>query len=178
MNGFILGLFFVIMSSGVLAHDAFPGLLKVGSSSLQLIGTGTRKASIMQVKVYDAALYAEHKSENYLDFSKSGVELIQMHFNRDVSASDSRKVWADSLQKSCDQPCSTDWSEFLKAVVDIKADQTHRYTFYPDHVVVEQGSTTKDFKEKGLSLLLLKTWIGEHPPTQELKTGLLGRSKK
>lgn len=172
MKALLLALGFITLAN---ANPNFTQEMKVDDKRLSLLGVGTRKATIFKVKVYDAALYVEDKTK--VDATDDSVKVVRMEFLRDVGADDIRKAWNEGFAKSCGNPCSLDFREFLANVQDVKKGQFLQYTLRPDRVSVDQAGKVNEYKQKGLASAVLKTWIGDSPPNPELKEGMLGHAK-
>ena len=144
-------LFSISMAPIGLADDAppikFPLTIYVGNKTLELNGSGVRQVSFFNVDVYAAALYSEHRSGDAQVLLSSGdVKQIDMKFLHAVRGKDVNE--GDSMS----------------------------YVFYPDRVeVIVKRKPKPPIAAPGFSQLLLSTWLGDHPPTEALKKGLLGK---
>ncbi|MEK7355895.1 MAG: chalcone isomerase family protein, partial [Bdellovibrionota bacterium] len=153
LGSFIFAVLLLLTASASYANPNFAQEVKVDDKKLSLLGVGTRLATMFKVKVYDAALYVEDKAK--VDPADASVKVVRMEFLRDVSGSDIKKVWEDAFPKSCAEPCTIDFKEFLENVQDAKKGDFHQYTIWPERVKVEQGTKSNEYKQKGLGLTLL-----------------------
>ncbi len=157
---------------GVKLEDTF----KVGDATLRLNGVGLRKKAIF--KVYVAGLYLTQPATTAdavtgPDTSKALV----MQFVRDVG----REKLIGAYREGFDNDKRKDLlkseiEQFLAAVTDMKEGEQIVFTYEPQH-----GSSVRF--GKGLPLAIagkafadayLQTYVGDKPPTEDLRRGLLG----
>ena len=126
-----------------------------------------------------------------------------MVFVRDVGADKMREAWDESFEKNCAEaaegadPLSKNVAEgadplgkkscdalkpqlqkLQSLVVDLKNGDVMAYTLSPSGVEVSvNGKSRGKVASPELAKLVLSTWIGKHPPNDELKEGMLGLSK-
>jgi hypothetical protein len=191
LRTFISGLACVTISSvsAQAASSDVPPSVKIDSKELKLIGSGIRTASWLKVKVYQAALYSADPKQPPLELQSSSLpEVIDMTFLRSIKAKDSRTAWQDSLAHVCEgktderncckscQPSAEVVKQFLDDLIDIKDGDKYRYIFYENRVeVVLPDQSQKNYSDPRIAQALLATWIGDHPPTAELKHALTGK---
>ena len=158
----------------------FPSHQQVNGTDLTLNGLGIRKATILKVNVYVAALYVTTPSQdpNALADPNTPAELI-LHFVRNVGAGDIRSAWSEGFEKA-----AKDQLPLLNARIamlnswmsDMKTGQRLTFTRIPASGVqvsvngVAKGTITGD----DFSRALFSIWLGPEPPNTELKSGLLG----
>ena len=82
-------------------------------------------------------------------------------------------AFADNCESSC-QTLSDEIKKFLLSVPEFKKKDEYVYTFSKDGVYYSLNSK-EVFKSNNLAFarLLLATWIGKKPPTDEVRKGLL-----
>lgn len=155
-----------------------PKRIEVEGKTLTLNGTAYRKASLFKVKVWFGSLYLESPSsdsESILSSkTKKVIDLIPLY---DVSASDSVKGWKLAFDENCAPTCETlkpQIEEFLKSVPAFKKSDRYRYIFGEDGIVVYLNNV-KHFSiaSPDFARLILSTWIGKKPATEEIKKGML-----
>jgi len=156
--------------------------IKVDGNSLVLNGMGTRKATIFKVKVYVAGLYVQTPSQNSEELLASNqIKRVEMHFVHDVPATKLVSGWNESFEKNCKTNCEEMKPALAKLtalMLDIQKGDKLSFTFFPKYVDVSiknQAPTRIENTEYGR--LLLQSWIGQNPPNQDLKDGLLGLKK-
>ena len=159
---------------------SFPEQAQVGSSTLALNGLGVRKATMLKVIVYVAALYVPKSSSDPKAIlgSDSPYELV-LQFMRDVVASDIGKGWDEGFAKNAkgQLPALKERIATLNGwMADLKTGQRLTFIFRPGAgVQVDVNGTVKgtikgdDFGKAFLSIVL-----GTDPQNPELKAGLLG----
>jgi Chalcone isomerase-like len=158
-----------------------PDTIRVGDKQLTLNGMGLREATWLKIDVYVAGLYLEHVSSNPNEIITSNqTKRMVMQFVRDVDRKDIVKAWSEGFARNATAPLP-----MLKARID----QLNAWmTDCPDGSVlvftyVPGKGVFVDFngRRKGViagddfARSLFAIWVGPHPPTKDLRTGLLGR---
>lgn len=155
-----------------------PEKITIEKKSLVLNGTAYRKVTAFKVKVWLSALYLESPSKSSEDILNSKTfKVVDLYPMYDISASDSVKGWQLAFDDNCETKCAEitpEIQKFLATVSDFKKKDTYRYEF-TDRGVEHFINSKLIFKSTNLefSKLLLSTWIGKKPPTDEVKKGLL-----
>lgn len=145
---------------------------------LKLNGVAIRKVSLFKVMVWVSALYTETAmtdAEKIIN-SKS-IRIIDLYALYDVSAADSVKGWKLAFDSNCETKCQILESEiqrFYKTVPDFKKNSIYRYVFNPTGVLILlNDSEIFATQDPEFSSLLLKTWIGKNPPSEQIKVELI-----
>lgn len=160
-----------------------PDRREVDGVSLQLNGIGARILSPFGVKIYVAGLYLEHPSTDAAKILASPQrKLIEMRFLRAVDRADIARAWriefADICRSECRPPAMA-IAQFEEALRDMADGGEMRFSFAGDRVeIFMDGQRTGTVADPAFAPLLLATWIGELPPTEELKAGLLGIGRR
>ena len=158
----------------------FPDSVKVGSADLVLNGLGIRKATLLRIKVYVGALYLPRKSSDAASIlGANGRWQLVLHFVRDVDASDIRDAFQDGFQKAAADKLGglqKPIAALNAQMVDFKAGQSLTFARDPATGVTvdvngKGGSTIED---ADFAAALLAIWLGQKPPNEDLKSGLLG----
>jgi Chalcone isomerase-like len=157
-----------------------PDTAKAGGADLVLNGLGIRKATFLSVKVYVAGLYLPQKSG---DAGKiiDGNEPWQLvlRFVRDVDASDIRDAWEEGFEKNAGDKLAT-LQPRIKSLnarmVDFKEGQYLSFTDDPAKGVAVDvnGASGAVIEGADFANALLSIWLGQEPPNEDLKSGLLG----
>lgn len=164
-----------------IAGVVFPREVVADGTRLVLNGVGRRTYSIFEVTVYVAALYLERRAtseSSILDGSQK--TLFEMNVRYPVSRDDHRASWAYALDRSCAPHCAAiaaPRARFLALIDAVAAGD--RLSFYcpPGRVVVSaNGSIIANIEDLAFHRVMLQSWLGRSPPTEELKRGLLGGS--
>ncbi len=152
----------------------------VGGKKLVLNGLGIREATFLQVDVYVAALYVEHKSKsgNALINPQQTKKLV-LHFVRDVDKDDIVDAYNESFKKAAGgkfKAMKPKLKKLLGWMSDIKEGQNQTYDYIPGTgvVVKVKGKTMGTIAGDDFARAFFKIWLGPNPPNSGLKTGLLG----
>ena len=158
----------------------YPDSIEQDGKTLVLNGLGLRLVSFLKVKVYVGALYLESKSSDGGQILKSpGIKKIDMGFLRDVGSGKLNSAWEDDFKENCHSACDAAKPalEKLKALmVDLKQDDHLAFVFRAGKVeVLLNGKSRGQIENKEFPEILLSTWLGPHPPNDEVKDGMLGK---
>ena len=159
-----------------------PDRQTLNGTELRLNGIALRTYSLLRVHIYVAGLYLEHPTHDPASILRSPEKkLVEVRFVHDVNAADAREAWRDGFERNCLPPChlaAPDVARFLAAVPAMRAGDRSTLAF---------GSGTLDFTINGQHLgtindpvfaqAVLATFIGPDPPTERLKSGLLGLAR-
>ena len=162
---------------------ALPDRREVDGVSLQLNGIGARILSPFGVKIYVAGLYLEHPSTDATRILASPQrKLLEMRFLRAVDRADIERAWTAAFTGNCRGECrqpAMAIARFESMLRDMADGGEMRFSFAGDRVeIFMDGQHTGTIVNPAFAPLLLATWIGERPPTEELKAGLLGIGRR
>lgn len=152
----------------------------VAGQKLVLNGLGIREATMMQIDVYVAGLYVEEKSSSGAKLASADTKKkLVLHFVRDVDKSDIVDAYKESFKNAAGGNYSKlepKLNKLLGMMSSIKEGQNQTYTYVPGKgVQVEVAGKTKGTIEGGdFAEAFFKIWLGDNPPNEGLKTGLLG----
>ena len=152
---------------------------RVGDQTLILNGLGLRKKAIF--KVYVAGLYVPAKSAdaNAILTADAPRHLV-MQFVRSVGAGSLTGGWDDCLKNNS----PTAGSEVKKGFAtldgwmdDVKDEDQLAFTYEPGSgtAVTVKGQTKGTIEGKLFADALFACWIGPEPPSEDFKSGLLGK---
>ena len=153
----------------------FPEVEKLQDIQLKLNGAGVRKATVFKVKVYAAALYLTESENNATKiFQLKNPKLLVMKFMRDVDKEKINDAWDAAFEDS--GPSFRAEIKSLKVLMpDAKEGDLFEYVFWDDRTEFKLNHKLKGTLPGGAwGKMLLNTWVGNKPPTEELKNGLLG----
>lgn len=158
---------------------SMPNTQWVDGERLLLNGIGLRTYSIFRIRIYVAGLYLEQRSHDPQTILRSkGLKLLQVQFLRNVSAGEARASWRNGLAKNCQPPChlsANDVREFLAAIPAFHKGDWSRLIFDSQGVDVRiDGHLLGRITDPHFAQVMLSTFIGPAPPTQQLKRELLG----
>ena len=165
--------------SGELAGVTLPDQVTVGDDTLVLNGMGLRKK--LWVKVYVAGLYLEKATTDAAAaVEQPGAKRVVMHFQTDKATKKKMDAaWIEGFEANAAEgfrQLEDRVNEFIGFFGDMKDGDVIEITMVPG-----AGTTAKlNGEVRGVvdgddfAVALLKVWLGDHPPSDELKSGLLG----
>jgi hypothetical protein len=154
-----------------------PDSIIVEGQELLLNGLGTRRATIFKVRVYVAGLYLKERTSDpsHIITSTSPKKLV-LHFLRDVDNDDVMEAWEEGLTNN--NPNGAELLQklytLIRGVGDISAGTELSLTFNPSGVTLDSLALHNSVEDSELSAAILRIWLGDHPPEERLKKGLLG----
>lgn len=160
-----------------------PEQINVGAQKLVLNGAGlrTKRKFGINFKVYVGALYVTSKTQDVNSLIKgSETKVLELIFLRNLDAETLRAAWSEGFEKNCANECDAARAQFQifnQVMTDVKAQQRMKLIFSDQDVNIEiQGEAIRTQKVSGEAIRksLMSLFIGEHPPTPELKKALLG----
>jgi hypothetical protein len=161
----------------------FPEHVEVHGTSLTLNGVGLRTATVFSVSVYVAGLYVVRPSSDpraILD--STGPTQLTMQFVRGLSARQIRDAWTEGLSKQGTQQELAPLQQRLELLNrwtgDVKSGQRLTFTHVPGEglTFAIDGTPQGTLPGDDFARAFLSIWLGAHPPTLEVKSGLLGGS--
>lgn len=164
-------------------HD-FPLKHKVQNVELKLNGVGIRnyKTFGMNFKVYAAGLYTQQKSSNGIAIIRSEApKYLKSFYLRKVSVKKQSQAWLEAIKKNCVVHCEKSLvavKMLISSLKETKKGGYYNFTFLKDRVQFEMEGEKEnvDITIEGRYFVmdLLAVFIGQHPPTKELRKKLLG----
>ncbi len=165
---------------GECAGVSFPPRIQAGGQTLTLNGLGLRTATIFGIKVYVGALYLAHPTAdaNAILTSRDPAEM-ELRFVFHVTAGQLRSAWTEGFEKSAPGRLAQLQSRIdrLNGWMD-GVGSGQRMTFLRIAGVGIQYSL--DGKVQGtipgddFAQAFLAIWLGNSPPSQAMRAGLLG----
>ncbi len=163
----------------------FPDDQMLGNQKLVLNGLGlrTKKKLGMNFKVYVAGLYLAAKSgDAAATIASPGAKVLELVFLRGVDRETLQEAWQEGFTKNCKAECENakdQFKAFNDTMVDVKENSRLKMTFDKDGVSVDIKGA-KDNKKaqiigESFKKALLAIFIGDEPPSPEMKSGLLGK---
>jgi hypothetical protein len=160
-----------------LAGVHIPPSTFVDGHELFLNGVGLR--SMFMVRVYVASLYLETPSSNpALIISSRQEKVLTLHFLHSVGAdqmiaSMEQGIIDNTPDLSQDQILDRD--QLLKSLKDVQPGDELRFVIGKtgETLVFQNGKMSADLKSPSSSEMLLSIWMGQAPPTTDVKAGLL-----
>ena len=184
MRRFFVVLAIVVLAAplvwaGTLAGVTLPDQATVSGKTLQLNGIGLRTK--MMFKIYVAGLYLEQKTKDANQVvSSAQVKRVVMHFlSGKATKSKMDGAWREGFENNSPQQY-----EALKARVeqlvgffgDMKPGDQIEFTLEPGKgtTAALNGEVKGTIAGDDFAAALLRVWLGNEPPTEELKQGMLG----
>lgn len=161
-----------------LAGVSMPDTATVGEKTLKLNGMGVRKKVIF--KVYVAGLYLEAPSKDAAAIlAADAPRLIRMQYVRSVDKDKIAEAFREGFENNAKvlaakQKASID--RMVAAVPDVKDGQTMSFTYVPGKGTTLSFGGRDLFSAEGKEFAdaVFALWLGPKPPSEDLKTGLLG----
>ena len=154
---------------------------QVGGTPLVLNGLGLRqKRIVFNIDVYVGGLYVTKKShDGQAILSSSDPKRVELAFLRSVTNGQIRDAFDDAYKDNCAPDCSALKAPFDKLIAmmtPFKTGQRLTFDIYSTKVdVALDGKPMGTIEDAKFPTALLKTWLGDHPPTESLKEGMLGK---
>lgn len=181
LGGFLIA---ATLNAATIEKVNFADTLNVGGAKLVLNGMGlrTKRKFGLNWRAYVAALYVQEKSTTTAGvLSQKQPKVIELAFLRSLDRETLTEAWTEGLAANCPAPCGgvDRLTEFNKVMRDVKEGSRLRVVFFDDHVRAEmhgREDATGEVLSPEFAVGMLKVFIGEVPPTEILKRGLLGGS--
>jgi Chalcone isomerase-like len=162
-----------------LAGVTMPDRQDIGGYHLVLNGMGLRTYSILRVKIYVAGLYLEHRlTDGNAILNSSRPKLLHFVFLHDVGAADARKSWREGFDRNCLAPCRLPGDkidQFLAAIPSVHEGDTSSLLFTGRKVdFLLNGHLLGRVTDPDFTRVILATFVGPYPTSEEVKSGLLG----
>jgi hypothetical protein len=178
----LMGLWLVsVADAATLGGVTLPGSYTVEGQSLPLNGIGLRTLTIFHVRVYVAGLYLPHPSHDAAQILASpGPKVILLRFIRSGTKAQVEKQYREGEANNCGHgECApTDQADFERLVAAAPAvapGDTSTYVFTDKGVkVFANKEMIGDFADVDLAYRLLAGFIGSRPPSESLRSQLLG----
>jgi len=165
-----------------LAGVSLPDEVRIEDRTLVLNGLGLREATFLKIDVYVAGLYVERRSTDPVTIlDPAQTKRIVMRFVRNVSRAKLVGAWDEGFAKSA--PASIDdlrpsIAELNGWMADVASGETIAMTWIPGKgtEVEIAGRRAGTIAGEMFARALFSIWLGDSPPNEGLKEGLLGRS--
>lgn len=163
--------------AGLSLPDTYP----LAGQTLVLNGLGIRTLTIFRVKVYVAALYVTQRSRDARAILASPTpKVVLMRFLHAASKADVEKQYREGEAQNCGNgECAPsdkdDFERLIAATPGAAVGDTLAYMFTQRGVRVSfNNNQVGDFANPDLALRILAGFIGDRPPSEDLKARLLG----
>jgi hypothetical protein len=168
-----------VSASQTVGGVTMPERITAFGTELTLNGMGIRQATWLRVDVYVAGLYVEEPSQNaeFLIDSEQ-VKVMRLEFVRSVSESDMAEALEEGFQSSAENYAAIqdDVAQVIGWLSSFSSGDTLTFSYLPGrgvHVAVN-GETRGITGDAAFGRALIGIWLGDDPPNERLKRGLLG----
>ncbi len=180
--GLLMGCWLIPEASGATVEGVtFPDTYAVDGKILVLNGMGIRRVTIFGIRVYVAGLYLPRQSHDAAAIMASlGPKVLRLQFIHSGSKAQVEKQYREGEAENCGHgECAasdrSDFERLVAAAPAVEPGDTSTYIFTDKGVeVLANNRVIGDFADLDLAHQLLRGFIGDHPPTQTLKSALLG----
>ncbi|MCK8602902.1 chalcone isomerase family protein [Desulfoferrobacter suflitae] len=176
---------FLIGTSAISARDfkgvSFPDEMKIGQDVCQLTGIGIRKKFF--VTVYYGGLYLQQHTTDrrrVIDMEQPKAVLIHVVY-KEVTGQQWVDGWKEGFAANTPHPdakLQEKINTFLSCFDEpVKSGQTVQISYLPDRgtEVIIQGRQKAVIPGHDFMAALWSIWFGEHPASQSLMEGMLGK---
>lgn len=168
-------------AAATLGGATLPDTYTVDGQSLVLNGIGLRTLTIFKIRAYVAGLYLPQPDHDARDVLASpGPKVILLKFIHGASKERIEKQYRAGESKNCggggcDPSDEGDFERLVASARAVQPGDTTAYVFTAKDVrVYANGQLIDQFANRDLAYRLLSGFIGDHPPSQELRRRLLG----
>jgi Chalcone isomerase-like len=156
-----------------------PDTWALNGEALILNGAGIREYGFLRIPVYAAALYLPTRQQSESAILKATTpRVVHMKMLRDATRDDSAKAWDVYLTANCKSPCTMNSEarqKFLKLIPDTRAGDTQTFVFREGGLeIFRNGKSLDVVADTAFTNVVLASWIGDVPTTENLKRRLLG----
>ncbi len=162
---------------GVVLPDSYPA----GGQTLKLNGIGVRTLTIFSVKIYVAGLYLAAPSHDPQQIMASSTpKVLLLKFTHAGSKADIEKEYrageaTNCGSGGCNRADEGDFERLVSLAPAVAVGDTSTYIFTSKGFrVLANNRVLGDFTNVDLGQRILAGFIGDHPPSAELKNALLG----
>jgi hypothetical protein len=163
--------------AGMTLPDSYP----VEGQTLVLNGIGLRTLTIFHIKAYVAGLYLVRPSHDAREILRSAEsKVVILKFIRAASKERVETQYrageaANCGHGECAPSDQADFEKLIAAAPAVKPGDTFTYIFTNRRVrVFANDRVMGDFADRDLAYRLLSGFIGDHPPSADLRRQLLG----
>lgn len=172
---FLISLF----SSGVFAQEtpqyAVSTAPACGGQTLLLNGSGIRTVSFLGIRIYRGSLFvAAPSSDAAALLALKTPRLMRFEFLRSASAERVQSGWREGLRKNAPSISEAALNDFVKLLPGAEEGSVIEICIHDDTASLSlNGAEIGRVTDAGAANSLLSVWLGAHPPSDELKSGIL-----
>lgn len=161
----------------------FPLEVTLAERKLVLNGSGLCEWGFLGIDLYHGALYVEKKLETAAKALKADQVLgIHLDFVCGLSTSQLREAYEASCKVNAGEDLPRyrqPLKEFTDALTAVKAGDSYTFVLIPGQGmrVLRNGKEAASIASEEFRVLFVKLYLGDNPPTAELRQGMLGAAK-
>jgi len=170
-----------MVGAGELAKVTMPDQVTVSGKTLHLNGMGLRKK--MMFKIYVAGLYLEQTSHDAAAIVNAAeTKQVVMHFTTNKATKKRMdEAWVEGFEANSPETYAAVADRvktFIGYFGDMKDGDVIELTMSPGEgtTVALNGEQKGVIEGDDFAKALLLVWLGDKPPTEDLKKGMLGSS--
>jgi hypothetical protein len=170
-----------IAAAATRADVTLPDTVQVGGERMVLNGMGIREATVLSVDVYVAGLYLPRRSQDAREILRPELpKRLTMHFVREVERADVVEAFQKGFSRSAgggEPALAARIRELCALMTDMHPGDELTLTYRPEHgTTVALGDEAKGLiAGADFGTALFGIFVGDAPPDEGLKRGLLGR---
>jgi len=166
--------------AGSLAGVTMPDTVEVAGQTLKLNGMGLREATFLKIDVYVAGLYLVQPTHDAAAIlADDGPKRLVMHFVRGVGAKKLVHAWHEGFEKVSgkdEAEIRAGEKQLCAFMEDVSEGDEIVLTEIPGKgvEVSVKGKVKGVIPGRAFARALWSIWLGDEPPNEDLKEGLLG----
>jgi Chalcone isomerase-like len=170
-----------VVRAATLADVQVPDTLSVDGKSLVLNGYGLRTLTFLKVKIYVAALYLPKRSSDARAILASpGPKAIVLHYIHGGTKDQVQDRYREGEKVNCgnggcDPALQADFEKLVASALPVNEGDINEFIVSDKGFrVLFNGRTVVAFPDTRLGNLIIDGFIGDHPPSPDLRAALLG----
>lgn len=172
----------VLAQCTALYGEDFPATVEVDGIELRQNGVGLCEWGVFGINLYKAALWVEvPASDPDRLLEANPAKQLELLFCRKLSEKQMRKAYKSSFKANATdeekEKYAAEIEQFLAALGAVKKNERLTMSHAPGQgIVLTTGEeTTGPLGDDGFATLLFRLYLGEKPPTKQLRRQLLGK---
>lgn len=161
----------------------FPGEVAAGEQKLVLNGAGLCEWGIFAIDLYRAALYVERKPETVAKaMAADQTMVIHLEFCRELTAAQLCEAYTASVKVNAGKDLSrheASLQALCGAMETVKEGDAYTFLLVPEAgtKVLRNGKEVAAVPSEEFRQLFVRLYLGDKPPTSNLRKALLGAAK-